>query len=335
MLHLSEPLVYHVDTATPGLVRVKLYGGRVDARAVTVRDRRGLVNGVRAEQSERDAFVMLDISREATRLRVDRSDAPPQLEIVLEKGRGDEGVADGAIEIVDEGESGRATFTIDRVCIVCIDAGHGGRDHGKESRAGTLEKDVNLAIARVVRDRIQEELGLEVVMTRDDDRMVELVERTEIANTSGSDLFVSIHCNAWFHGGTNGFESYFLSPARSESERSLQRFENQAGQGAAREPRGDVEFILWDLVQNAYIEESSTFAEYIQREMTARLGIPSRGVKQASFVVLQGAKMPAVLIEAAFLSNPTEERLLVDPAFHRRIADGVVESIRKMQDRYR
>lgn len=172
-------------------------------------------------------------------------------------------------------------------------------------------------------------------MTRDDDRMVDLVERTEIANTSGCDLFISIHCNSWFHTRTGGFESYFLSPARSESERALQRFENQAGGGAVQAPRGDVEFILWDLVQNAYIAESSSFAEYLQREMTTRLGIQSRGVKQANFVVLQGARMPAVLIEAAFLSNPAEERLLVDPGFQQRVADGVVAAIRKMQDRYR
>ena len=333
-LHLTESLVYHVDAATPGLVRVKLYGGRVDLRALNVREGRGLVSAVRAEQSERDAFVTLDVSRDATRLRVDRRDDPPQIEIALEKGRpaDGEGVPEGTIEIVEDGGGERAAFSIDRIC---IDAGHGGRDHGKESADGVLEKDVNLAIARAVRDRIQEELGLEVVMTRDDDRMVELVERTEIANTSGCDLFISIHCNSWFHNGTGGFESYFLSPARSESERALQRFENQAGDGAARAPRGDVEFILWDLVQNAYIDESSSFAEYIQREMTARLGVESRGVKQASFVVLQGAKMPAVLIEAAFLSNPAEERLLVDPEFQRRVADGVVASIRKMQDRYR
>ncbi len=333
-LHLTEPLVYHVDTSTPGLVRVKLYAGRVDARAFTVRERRGLVNGVRAEQSERDAFVTLDVSRDATRLRVDRQDAPPRLDIVLEKGvpADGEGVAEGTIQIIDDGTGENEPFVIDRIC---IDAGHGGRDHGKESAGGVLEKDVNLAIARAVRDRIQQDLGLEVVMTRDDDRLVELVARTEIANTSGCDLFISIHCNAWFHSGTNGFESYFLSPARSESERALQRFENEAGAGAAHEPRGDVEFILWDLVQNAHIAESSTFAEYIQREMTSRLGIQSRGVKQANFVVLQGAKMPAVLIETAFLSNPREEKLLMDADFQRRVAEGVVASIRRMQDRYR
>jgi N-acetylmuramoyl-L-alanine amidase len=329
-LTLTEPLVYHVDSATPGLVRLKLYGGRVDLRAFTVRAPRGLVTGVRAEQTERDAFVTLEVSRAVRRLRVDRIDAPPQIVVVLEKGAAT--AADSGMVVVDQGVAERKSFAIDRVC---IDAGHGGRDLGKEGAGGILEKDVNLALARMVRDRIREELGLEVVMTREDDALIGLRERTEIANSSGADLFISIHCNSWFNEQTGGFESYFLSPARSESERALARFENQAGNAAADTPGGDIEFILWDLVQNAYIAESSTFAEYIQREMTARLRLKSRGVKQANFVVLQGAKMPAVLIETAFLSNPDEEQALVDPAFQRRVADGLVESIRRMQERYR
>jgi N-acetylmuramoyl-L-alanine amidase len=119
--------------------------------------------------------------------------------------------------VVDEAGE-RAGLVVDKVC---IDAGHGGREHGKESANGVFEKDVTLAIARVVRDRIQADLRLEVVMTRDDDRLLGLRERTEIANASGSDLFVSIHCNSWFNQHTGGFESYFLSPARSESDRAL------------------------------------------------------------------------------------------------------------------
>jgi len=330
-LTLTEPLVYHVDGATPGLVRLKLYGGRVDLRAFTVRQSHGLVAGVRAEQTERDAFITFDVSRDVKRLRVDRIDTPPQIVLVLEKG-GAAAADTGMVVVLDESAGEGRAFTIDKVC---IDAGHGGRDHGKESTDGVSEKDVNLAIARMVAERIHEDLGLEVVMTRDDDTLVGLRERTEIANSSGADLFISIHCNSWFNEQTGGFESYFLSPARSESERSLARFENQAGNGAADAPGGDVEFILWDLVQNAYISESSTFAETIQREMTSRLGLKSRGVKQANFVVLQGAKMPAVLLETAFISNPAEQAMLTDPDFQRRVADGLVASIRRVQAQYR
>jgi len=145
-----------------------------------------------------------------------------------------------------------------------------------------------------------------------------------------------MHCNSWFNDQTSGFESYFLSPARSESERALARFENQSGGVVkADAPDEDVQFILWDLVQNAYISESSSLAETIQREMTQRLGLKSRGVKQANFVVLQGAKMPAVLVETAFLSNPAEAGKLTDPDFQRGVADGIVASIRRLQEQYR
>jgi N-acetylmuramoyl-L-alanine amidase len=330
---MTEPLVYHVDTGSPGLVRLKLYGGRIDLRAFTVREARGFIAGVRAEQTERDAYVTIDLAQGVRRVRVDRLDDPPRLEVVLETGDLAPDAPTGYVELVEDGDGQARTLTIDRIC---IDAGHGGRDFGKESANGVREKDVNLAIARVVRERVEQELGLSVVMTRDDDRTMQLTERTEIANTSGADLFVSIHCNAWFNDQTSGFESYFLSPALSESDRQLARYENQSGGGGAvKAPDRDVDFILWDLVQNEYIAESSAFAEYIQKEMTTRLGVKSRGVKQANFVVLQGARMPAVLIETAFLSNPEEEKLLTDPDFHRRVADGLVAAIRRLQERYR
>lgn len=328
-LTLTEPLVYHVDSGTRGLVRLKIYGARADLRALAAREPHGLVRAVRTEQTERDAFVSFDVSSDVKTLRVDRTDSPPQIVVTLDRTASAE--ADTGLVVLDEGAPVHRPVVIDRVC---IDAGHGGRDHGKENGDGVTEKDITLAIAKVVAEHIQDELGLEVVMTRDDDRLLGLRERTEIANREGADLFISIHCNSWFNEQTGGFESYFLSPARSESERALARYENQGG-GAADAPGGDIDFILWDLAQNAYISESSSLAETIQREMTSRLGIKSRGVKQANFVVLQGAKMPAVLVETAFLSNPGEAQKLADPDFHRRVAEGLVASIRRMQEQYR
>jgi N-acetylmuramoyl-L-alanine amidase len=327
-LTLTEPLVYHVDNSTSGLVRLKLYGARADLRALTTSDAHGLVRGVRAEQTERDAYVTFDVSRDAKQVRVDRSDTPPQITVTLDRNGA---ASDSGMVVLDAGAAVRRSFVITKVC---IDAGHGGRDHGNENN-GSAEKDITLAIAKVAAERIHDELGLEVVMTRDDDRLVGLRERTEIANKAKADVFISIHCNSWFNDQTSGFESYFLSPARSESERALARFENQSGGAKTNAPDDDVQFILWDLVQNAYISESSSLAETIQRQMTSKLGLKSRGVKQANFVVLQGAKMPAVLIETAFLSNPGEAQKLTDPDFQRGVADGIVESIRRMQEQYR
>jgi N-acetylmuramoyl-L-alanine amidase len=334
---LSEPLLYHMDANTPGLVRLKLYGGRVDTRTVAQREPRGLIEGVRSEQTERDAFIYFAIKRTTTRLRIEREESPDRIVLVLEKGDLPE-IPDAEfegtriIEIVDETTAERRTIDVKTVV---IDPGHGGKDHGKAGKSGLLEKDVNLMLAEAMRDRIERVLGLEVILTREDDRLLSLTHRTEIANEAGGDLFVSIHCNSWFSERSGGFEAYFLSPARSESERALARYENTAGNAASNTPDGDIDFIIWDLVQNEYINESSTFAEFVQKEMSDRLSVRNRGVKQANFVVLQGARMPAVLIETAFLSNPTEEALLADPDFHRQLADGMVDAIRSMQKRYR
>lgn len=339
-IDLTEALLYHMDTSTAGLVRLKLYGGRLDPRVVAVHEPRGLVQGVRSEQSERDAFLYFDISRDTKRLRVERKDNPDQLVLVLEKGELPdipEPGFEGLVEIVDDTAGERRAFDIKTVC---IDPGHGGMDYGKVGvRTGLLEKDVNLTLARAIKERIEDQLGLEVILTRDSDELLPLERRTEIANEAGADLFISVHCNSWFSERTGGFEAYFLSPARSESERTLARYENAAGGGggaaAAHASNGDVDFILWDLVQNQYINESSALAEFLQKAMDGRLGIRNRGVKQANFVVLQGAKMPAVLIETAFLSNPAEEQLLSTEDFQRKVADGVVEAIGRMQERYR
>jgi N-acetylmuramoyl-L-alanine amidase len=328
-LTLTEPLVYHVDNSTAGLVRLKLYGARADLHALTVRDAHGFVRGVRTEQTERDAYVTFDISRDVKQVRVDRGDNPPQITVSLDK----TGAPSDSVVVLDEGAQVRRSFVIKKVC---IDAGHGGRDHGNENN-GFAEKDITLAIAKIAAQKIHDELGLDVVMTRTDDTLVGLRDRTEIANKAKADVFISIHCNSWFNDQTNGFESYFLSPARSESERQLARFENASGGGNTKSdaPDEDVQFILWDLVQNAYISESSSLAETIQRQMTSQLGLKSRGVKQANFVVLQGAKMPAVLIETAFLSNADEAQKLNDPSFQNGIADGIVASIKHMQESQR
>lgn len=334
---LTEPLLYHMDANTPGLVRLKLYGGRIDTRLFTQREPRGLIDGLRSEQTDRDAFIYFDVKRNTSRLRIDREENPDRIVLILEKGELPEipeSDFEGSrvVEIIDETTAERRTIEIGRIV---IDPGHGGKDHGKTGPSGLMEKDVNLMLAEVMRDRIRDKLGLEVILTREDDRLLSLTQRTEIANEMGADVFISVHCNSWFSERTGGFEAYFLSPARSESERALARYENAAGETVTSTPEGDIDFIIWDLVQNEYINESSTFAEYIQKEMSDRLPVRNRGVKQANFVVLQGARMPAVLVETAFLSNPSEEALLADPDFHRQVADGLVDALRSMQKRYK
>jgi N-acetylmuramoyl-L-alanine amidase len=337
-IELDEPLVYHADTGTPGLIRLKIYGGRLDEKAFTVTEPRGMFNAVRAEQSDNDVFVYFDVKSHADRIRVESEDSPPRIYVVVEKGE--------LPEIPEPEFAGRKRGeTIDwrsaepkrlKISTVVIDPGHGGKDYGKIGVTGTLEKDVNLEIAKKVSDRLQQELGVKTVLTREDDRLLSLTQRTEIANEMGGDLFISIHCNSWFSEETGGFEAYFLSPAKTEYDRAVAATENAADDVA--NPKGetgdDINFILWDVVQNEFINESSLFAEFVQKEMNDRLGIRNRGVKQAGFTVLKGARMPAVLIETAFLSNPGEEQLLLSGEFRDKIADGILEAVRKFRERF-
>jgi N-acetylmuramoyl-L-alanine amidase len=337
-LELSEPLVHHVDSSTPGLVRLKIYGGRIDERQFTVKEPHGMFNEVRAEQTDRDVFLYFDVKKYTERVLVERDESPPRIRVILEKGDlpeipEPEFAGRKQVQIVD-------TRSVEpkrlQIGTVVIDPGHGGKDDGKVGVTGVLEKDVNLSIAKKVRDSLEQDFGLKVVLTREDDHLLSLTQRTEIANQVGGDLLVSIHCNGWFTGETGGFEAYFLSPARTEWDRSVAKAENAADDlvDAKSDTSGDIDFILWDLVQNEFINESSYFAELIQKAMGERLGIRNRGVKQANFTVLQGAGMPAVLIETAFLSNSEEEKLLVDEGFQVKVAEGIAEAVQKFRERY-
>ena len=231
-------------------------------------------------------------------------------------GRADVNIEQGPVDV---------TNTID-VQTVVVDPGHGGHDVGAVGRQGIMEKDVNLGVAKELRRYLERESDLKVVLTRDDDSHVELPDRAEIANSSDGDLFLSLHCNSWFNDGAHGLETYFLSPAKSDWAKSVEAAENQAGMPAGQEP-DDIEFIVWELVQNRFISSSSQLAEIIQGEVTRDLGLPDRGVRQAGFRVLVGAYMPAVLIELGFLSHSQEERRLGDRDYQRELAKAIGDAL--------
>lgn len=346
VLTLTEELLYHVDSETPGLLRLKIYGGSLNPLKFTMPDEHGLFNRVRAEQTEHDAYLFFDVKRSAARFRVEfETDGEGRgyarrLAIFLEKGELPEipevdYAGKRMLEILDEDTRQRWREPLQRIA---IDPGHGGVDNGKIGSSGIMEKDINLELTLLLQERLLDALGVDVVMTRVEDELVPLERRAEIANAEGADLFVSIHCNGWFHPNAGGFETFFLSPARTEDEVRLAREENASTRfenpGLSPEQADDLDFILWDMVQNEFITESSELAELIQQELSEELDIRNRGVKQAGFKVLKGIQMPAVLIEVAFLSNPEEERLLQNPDFQRRVIRGIVEGIRRFQNRY-
>lgn len=218
--------------------------------------------------------------------------------------------------------------------VIVIDPGHGGVETGAIGPAGTMEKDVTLDLARRLR-RLLEKQGVTVVLTRDEDRLLPLDDRTAIANQNHAELFVSIHLNASKRKSAYGAETYFLSPDATDDEaRTLAALENKAyesaeGAGAKPVPPGDknLELILWDLAQNSYLAESSRLAESVQHELNALTGVRDRGVRQAPFRVLMGATMPAILVEVGFISNPEEEARFQSDAYKDKVVEAIARAI--------
>jgi N-acetylmuramoyl-L-alanine amidase len=220
--------------------------------------------------------------------------------------------------------------------LVVIDPGHGGENFGSIGPSGYLEKDFNLAVSKKLKDALEIE-GIDAILTRNDDNYVDLETRTEVANSVGADLFISIHANGYRSPDASGFEVYFLSPALEDDARTVAAMEN-GGASIVPLPAGqnneELAFILWDTAQNEFVVESSHFAQILDEEMNERLTLKNRGVKQAGFVVLAGVYLPAVLVETGFITNPREEALLKDGAFQETVVDAIVQAVLKFKADY-
>jgi N-acetylmuramoyl-L-alanine amidase len=212
---------------------------------------------------------------------------------------------------------------------IVIDAGHGGWDTGAKGPHGLMEKDVCLDVALRLGQLIQENIpGAEVVYTRKDDAYVPLEERTTIANNADADLFISIHANSSSSTEVRGVETYFLSLATSKEAKDLAIRENALTQSSVH----DLPDLVKKIANNEKIAESRELATDVQYTLSQRLqGVSShernRGVKQAPFIVLTGANMPAILSEISFVTNAADESLLSGDGQRQRIADGLYRGI--------
>jgi N-acetylmuramoyl-L-alanine amidase len=217
-----------------------------------------------------------------------------------------------------------------RIRRIVVDAGHGGHDPGAIGPRRVREKDVTLAMARRLARRLRE-AGFEVVLTRADDRFIALEERTAIANTARGDLFVSIHANANPRRSRAGVETYFLNTDSDRYAARLAARENGLDLGDG-EGGAEVSRILTDLGAKASADASRRLARMVQREVTtgvrARVGeVRDLGVKSALFYVLLGARMPAVLVETAHISNREEERRLGSARYQEEVAAGIARAV--------
>ena len=283
------------------------------------------------------------------------TEAPdPLLALVRDKERAEReaasAVRDALGELIGRVESGQSAkapalpasaplgaeeqLRLNRLVVVALDPGHGGEDPGAVGPGGLREKDVVLAIALQLRDRLNTLPGMRAMLTRDADFFVPLHERVRKARRVQADLFVSIHADAFFTPAARGASVFALSEngASSSAARWMASKENAAdlvgGANTAIVEDPQVLRAMIDMSTTAQIKDSLR----IGREMLARIGsvgaLHKRGVEQAGFAVLKAPDIPSILVETAFISNPDEEAKLRDPEFQQRLVEAMFSSIR-------
>lgn len=220
--------------------------------------------------------------------------------------------------------------------IVAVDAGHGGEDTGARA-FGVTEKTITLALARDLVEELNQRPGIRAFLVRKGDYFIPLRRRWTLAEKQGADLFLSLHCNASRSKRAEGSEVYFVSlkGASDEAAHELAEFENSVDEKMGVDiPEDDLNGIIFDMMQTDVMAKSQMLAETCLDHLFELGTVYSRGVKQAGFAVLKSPRMPSVLVEAAFISNREENKMLRDRKwqrlFGRRLADGVEAYIRSV-----
>lgn len=220
--------------------------------------------------------------------------------------------------------------------VVVIDAGHGGKDPGAVG-SKAREKNINLAVALKAGKYIRENLkDVKVVYTRDDDTFIGLAERAEVANKHKADLFISIHSNAMTDKRFSGAETYVLGQTMDEANLQVAMKENSVitfekdyeTKYEGFDPNSVESYIIFSLMQNTYLKQSTEFATLIQDQFRSRVGRKDRGVRQAGFQVLWRTTMPSVLVELGFVTNPEEEKFLLSEQGQDYMASAIFRAFR-------
>jgi N-acetylmuramoyl-L-alanine amidase len=221
--------------------------------------------------------------------------------------------------------------------VIVIDPGHGGKDPGALG-AFSREKDINLAIALKTGNYLTENLNnVTVIFTRDNDSTVDLIERPRMANKNNADLFISIHSNWAKSKNVSGAETFVMGHTKDQENLEVAMKENEVmlleddytTKYAGFDPKSPESYIMFTLMQNVFLEQSTDLAARIQNHFNTRVDYKDRGVKQAGFWVLFNTTMPSVLIETGFITNPAEERYLNSEQGQDYIASAIFRACRE------
>jgi len=320
----------HITTRlSRGWLYLDIFGGRLDNLTMSNAKSAGIVRRVSATQSGSLAQISLQLKQDIEQNKIGISGQDAEILISLPTG------VPLSTDFLKSLEEERKKWLIDTII---LDAGHGGADPGASGPSGTNEKDITLELAKRVKKLIEKNVDVRVVMTRDSDKKLALKDRTALANSEQGKLFISIHCNSNRSQKMTGFTTYILGLAKTEEALESSRRENAVinyeSDSSAYAHLKEEGFILNMLAQNSYMRESEELGAIVQSELDNKLSLPNRGVKQAGFYVLIGASMPCILIETAFISNQKEEKLLRSDDFQEKVAEAIMESVKKFKDKY-
>ncbi len=325
VLDLSQPVPHNIFTLrSPDRLVIDLKDGRMAKTLTDLPKGTGVVKSIRsAVRANGQLRVVLDLG-EGVRSRSFTTGPNAKF--------GDRLVVDlqrsGSLTTVKRASE---EYRPGRDIVIAIDPGHGGHDPGAIGKQRTREKDVALSISREIARRIDAEEGMRAVLVRNTDIYIDHRARTGIARRNKADLFVSVHADAVSDRRANGASVYALSlkGASDEAAKQLAERENASVGGVSLEDKDDVlASVLIDLSQNASLSASLEVGSHVIREMSKVAKMHRRTVQQAGLLVLKSPDMPSILVETAFISNPSEERKLRDKSYQGRLASAILAGVR-------
>jgi N-acetylmuramoyl-L-alanine amidase len=233
---------------------------------------------------------------------------------------------------------------VNGVHTVVIDPGHGGRDPGAVGR-NIYEKSINLSVSLKLGQLLEEWFpDVKVLYTRTSDVPVGLIDRSTLANNNNADLFISIHANSIENGkdrnSISGNETYIMGVDKSADNLKVAMFENSSikfeddyeSKYDKFDPSSPESYIMFNLMQSEYLEQSLKMAEYIQEEFQNGPITKDRGVKQSGFLVLWMTATPSVLIELGYISHPIEELVLMDEDNQQKMAECIFKAFKRYKE---
>ncbi len=330
-IELKEKLRFDAVKTDDSWLIVTVSEGKVDSLAFTRRIPVPPVYAVKTYQFDRSAQISVRLRPRDFTFTTKLKTNPYRIQILV---RGEGFMDQSMVAEKDFNES----FSNNPIDVIVIDPGHGGDDIGAIGPAGTQEKDIVLQISRYLYSLLKDDGRFNPILSRQDDVLVPLSERTALANSVGGDMFISIHANASENKEARGAVSYFLADARTDEARATATLENASIRfediESQKQYLTDLDFTLRDMIQTEFQRESADLADIIQKRMGEATGTKNRGVDQAGFFVLDKAYMPAVLVETAFISNSMDEQLLTDEDFQCQVAQAIYESIVAFREKY-